>query len=70
MQLNFTAGVSNRTAIIVGVTVPVGLLLLAVLLVLAILAAVMVHRFTGAKTYDTQFIHKELSETSKGDDNL
>ena len=57
-------------ALIAGITVPLGVLLLAVLVVLAILAAVLVRKFKATKTYDAQFSHKELAETSKGDDDL
>ena len=59
---------SSSVQVIAGVTVPVGLLLLGVLVVLGIVVAVLVWRRLTSKSYDKQFAHMELAESSKGDE--
>lgn len=58
----------DEIKIIAGVSVPIGLLLLAVLIVLVILVVVLVWRRLANKSYEKQFIHVELSEKSKEDE--
>lgn len=65
-----SSSTSSSAQIIAGVTVPVGLLLLAGLVVLAVVVAVLIRRHMAAKSYDKQFAHIELAESSKGDEHL
>ena len=58
---------TQKSKVIIGVTVPVVLLVLAVVVVVLALAAVL---FLRRKHYSAQFSHKELPEDSKEDEGL